>query len=532
MARATVMLCTECGYVYDPGAMGSIPLVDREGWECPGNDGTCTAGIDRYEIAEASPLDDADQDEDKDGDGASSNFDPAAQNKDLETKRVDKAIGDLAREYEDGEIVLRPDWQRYYVWSNKQASLLIESIFLKLPIPLIYLALESDGTYSVVDGQQRLTALIEFVRNKHVDPLKTGDLKLSGLEVLEDLDAKRFTDLTKQQQRFLKQAELSVIRINSKTDPDLKLKVFRRLNTGAVKLNSQELRNAAFRGPYNDLLKLLAKNPTFLKMLNTGGVQDLRMLDVELVLRFSAWLNRGWTAMTTKNLGAFLDEEMELGATYNQKKLKGIEQKLKNAVELTWQTFGPRAFRRYFPGADDHEDGDWEMRQPNKALYDVVMFGFTRRTKQQFWPHLPAVRESLVDLMAVDARFQDAITAGTTDPRRIEYRFRTWLDRIDEIVSDDPQQRTFSLALKQKLLDADPTCALCQQKIHDIDDAHVHHVEHYWRGGKTIPGNAALAHRYCNLVEGGGAPVAAPTSNALENDATANAGNPGASGTP
>lgn len=498
-----MMVCTECGYVYDPSEAGGIPLVDRDDWECPGTEGSCGAGVDRYEIADTSPLDDAEDDADDAGDQEPGTAIPPHRT-DLETNRVDKAIQDLAREYEDGELILRPDWQRYYVWSNKQASQLVESIFLKLPIPLIYLAVEEDGTFSVVDGQQRLTALIEFLRNKRLDPLKTAPVKLSGLEVLTELNGSKFTDLEKPMQRYLKQAVLSVIRIQSKTDPDLKLKVFRRLNTGAVKLNSQELRNAAFRGEYNDLLKLLAKNPTFLKMLNAEGKQDLRMLDVELVLRFSAWLNRGWTSLTQKNLGAFLDEEMELGATYKTKKLKGIEQRFKNAVDLSWQAFGGRAFRRYFPGSDDAPDGEWEMRQPNKALYDVVMFGFTRRTKPQFWPHLPAIRESLIDLMASDTTFQDSITAGTSDPKRIDYRFKTWIARLDELVEDDPQKRTFSTDLKKQLFAKDPKCALCEQVIHDIDDAHVHHIEHYWRGGKTIPSNAALTHRHCNLSEGGG----------------------------
>jgi hypothetical protein len=514
----TMMVCTECGNVYDPGEMGGIALVDRDDWECPGTEGSCGAGVDRYEIADSSPLQDPVDEDSGEGDDPASGgeppgtFVPGDRNRDLDTKRVDKALGDLAREYEDGDLILRPDWQRYYVWSNKQASQLVESIFLKLPIPLIYLAIEEDGTFSVVDGQQRLTALIEFLRNKRLDPLKKGDVKLTGLEVLIDLNGKTFSDLTKVQQRYLKNAELSVVRIQSKTDPDLKLKVFRRLNTGSVKLNSQELRNAAFRGPYNDTLKLLAKDQTFLRMLNAEAKHDIRMLDVELALRFSAWLNRGWTSLTSKNLGAFLDEEMELGATYRPKKLKYIEQRFKIAVDLSYQAFGPRAFRRYFPGGEASHDGEWEMRQPNKALYDVVMFGFTRRTKPQFWPHLPAIRESLIDLMATDARFQDAITAGTTDPKRIDYRFKTWTARLDELVEDDPQKRAFSPELKRKLFALDPTCALCGQPVHDLDDAHMHHIEHYWRGGKTIPQNAALAHRYCNMSEGGGPPPAAVPS--------------------
>src|SRR4051794_13097843 len=406
--------------------------------------------------------------------------------------------------YEDKELILRPDWQRYYVWSNKEASLLVESLFLRLPIPLIYLAEEDDGTFSVVDGQQRLTALVEFVRNQRVDPLKASDVKLSGMEVLGDLNGKTFNKLSKKQQSFLKNRELSIVRLKSDSDPDLKLKVFRRLNSGSVKLKPQELRNAAFRGPYNDLLKQLARNEKFLKMLKPKDPKpDQRMLDVELVLRFSAWLNRGWTTLTDKNIGAFLDQEMEIGKGYKPKDLTRIQKQFKNAVDLSYQCFGDRAFRRYFPGNHDEPEGEWETRQANKALYDVVMFGFTRGKKSQYWDNLEAIRETLIDLMATDAKFQDAITSGTSDPRRVNYRFTTWTSRLDELMADK-EPRTFTRELKEKLFAANPQCALCTQKIHDVDDAHVHHVKHYWRGGKTIPENAALAHRYCNLTEGGG----------------------------
>ena len=336
--------------------------------------------------------------------------------------------------YEDDELILRPDWQRYYVWSNKQASQLVESLFLRLPIPLIYLAEEEDGTFTVVDGQQRLTALIEFIRNKRIDPTNTSDVKLTGVEVLTtELDGKTFAELDKKDQTFLKNRELAIVRLRSDSDPDVKLKVFRRLNTGSVKLNSQELRNVAFRGPYNDELKKWAKNPVFLKMLRSDAKPDLRMLDVEMVLRLCAWLNRGWTTLTNKNLSQFLDEEMEFGKVYKPAQLKKQGKQFQNAVDLSWQAFGERAFRRYFPGLSDEErEGEWEMRQPNKALYDVVVFGFTRKTKAQFWPHLEAIRESLIDLMATDPKFQDAITSGTTDQKRLNYRFTTWLARLDE----------------------------------------------------------------------------------------------------
>ena len=340
-----------------------------------------------------------------------------------------------------------------------------------------------------------------------MDPKKTGDITLTGLDVLTEINGRKFLDLPRKEQKFIRNQELSIVRLKSASDPDLKLTVFRRLNTGSVKLNAQELRNAAFRGPYNDELKKWARNPTFLQLI--GRIEpDLRMLDVEMVLRFCAWLQRGWTAMAYSNLSDYLDREMESGKSYKGRELTTIGHKFKIAVDLSFSAFGAeRAFRRYTPGDENTKDGIWETRQVNKAVYDVIMFGFTRYPKAQLFPHMEAIRESLVDLMATDRRFQESISQSTNDPKRINYRFTTWLSRLEDIVGDDPQKRTFSRKLKKKMFESDPTCVLCSQEIVDIDDAHVHHVEHYWRGGKTIPENAGLTHRFCNLSEGGGAKI-------------------------
>ena len=117
MATALRQLCTDCGYVYDPDENGGIPLVDRTDWECPGGvDGACGATADKYEIIEpeSSPTDDEDHEGDEYTD-----IETAIQSNVLEATRAEKAVIDLARMYDDKELILQPDWQRYYVWSNK-----------------------------------------------------------------------------------------------------------------------------------------------------------------------------------------------------------------------------------------------------------------------------------------------------------------------------------------------------------------------------------------------------------------------------
>jgi len=105
--------------------------------------------------------------------------------------------------------------------------------------------------------------------------------------------------------------------------------------------------------------------------------------------------------------------------------------------------------------------------------------------------------------MTNDSTFVDYITASTDKLEHIQYRAEVWRRRLQAIVdTTSVESRTFSHDLKVQLYKDNPTCQICGQRIHDIDDTEVDHIVHYWRGGKTIPENARLTHRYCNRARG------------------------------
>lgn len=115
--------------------------------------------------------------------------------------------------------------------------------------------------------------------------------------------------------------------------------------------------------------------------------------------------------------------------------------------------------------------------------------------------HLDAVREAYINVISTNDAMISAITWGTSDKPTVTKRFTLWNNIINSIIADDKaDERCFSRSLKQKLYDNDPTCAICGQFIADIDDSAVDHIEQYWKGGKTIPDNARLTHRYCNCA--------------------------------
>ncbi len=182
----------------------------------------------------------------------------------------------------------------------------------------------------------------------------------------------------------------------------------------------------------------------------------------------------------------------------SQKEIEDAKQLFKNAIQITRLVFGEHSFRKFRKGTDEDPNGIWEQKV-NKALYDVVMFGFSNYTKHEIVPIADSVREELIWLMTQDQEFDEAITIGTNDFRRVFVRFQKWSDSLLKLVGTKPVgPRAFSSDLKKQLWKTDPTCKVCQQEILTEDDAEVHHFEQYWRGGKTIPANARLTHRYCN----------------------------------
>jgi len=402
--------------------------------------------------------------------------------------KPDRSIFELYRQYQKGNLDLRPEFQRLQVWDNSKSSRLIESVLLEVPIPVIYLSEESDGKYSVIDGQQRLNAFIKFLEN---------NLKLSGLTILAELNGKRFQDLPKNLQDKFENATIRIIEIRKESDPDVKFEIFERLNTGAVQLNVQELRNCIYRGRYNELLKELSGNKDFQFLLGLKEPHN-RMQDRELILRFFAFYHNTYLKYTPP-MKRFLNKEMEKYRDLNDAEENKLRDVFKKSVRLSKIVFGDKAFHRFVAGSKEDPNGCYE-RKMNKGLFDIIMFGFTMYDENQIIPNSDAIREELLWMMTHEEDFINAISGSGTDSKeKTLTRFDKWLSALKEIVGIPVNKpRTFSYQYKKQLWESNTTCARCGQRIQIIDDAEVDHVEQYWRGGKTIPSNARLTHRYCN----------------------------------
>lgn len=178
------------------------------------------------------------------------------------------------------ELVLDPAFQRHNVWTEKQKSELIESILMGIPIPLMYLFEDQYGKKQVVDGKQRITAILDFLNDNY---------KLIGLKVLKNLNGSYFKDLNLKTQGIFEDYQLLCYIIQPPTPERVKYDIFDRVNRGGTSLNKQEMRNALYGGKCTKLLKEISQSCEFKKA--TGeSIKNKRMKDHYAILRMLAFM--------------------------------------------------------------------------------------------------------------------------------------------------------------------------------------------------------------------------------------------------
>lgn len=410
-------------------------------------------------------------------------------------RNVLKDVGDpevksLHGKHRNGRLNIQPDFQRHFIWDEKKSSRLMESALLGIPLPVVYLSQDNDGKVSVIDGQQRLTSFFNFI---------DGRFKLSSLNVFDELNGKKFNEIGDDYQEKISECKIRTITFLKESNPDLKFEIFNRLNSGSVALNAQELRNCVYRGSYNDLLRDLSHDKGFVNLMefNKERKPDKRMRDVEHVLRFSAFYFGNYLKYYPP-MKKFMNNEMRERRDISDTDAAKLTSAFMQAVSLSASMFGKNAFLRFIPGNEKDKKGTFSKKF-NASLYDVLMWSLAHYDKNMIMSKLDSIREAFIDLMISDKEFIDSIEKGTSGKSQIEIRFDKWRMTLKEILENN-QPRCFSRQFKGKLYEQDPTCQLCGNRISSVDDAAVDHIEQYWLGGKTIPENARLTHRYCNAA--------------------------------
>lgn len=193
-----------------------------------------------------------------------------------------------------------PQYQRKYIWKDKNKNLFLESIFLGLPIPFMFLADCSDGTQEIIDGAQRMQTIVEFYQNK---------IRLSGMEKLTKLNGFTFSDLSEPQQRKFKNKSLRVIVLEEDTPDEARQDLFYRINTTGIKANDSEVRRGSYPGPLTTFIDECSRDETFVKLSPMTQEKADRYERFEFILRFFAYLNE--YEKFGHDVNEFLDEYLK-----------------------------------------------------------------------------------------------------------------------------------------------------------------------------------------------------------------------------
>ncbi len=422
----------------------------------------------------------------------------------LVTEEKELTVRDLWSRFMSNELILAPDFQRHYVWDGNRASRFIESLLLGLPVPPLFLAENPQSTLDVIDGHQRLETLFRFMQPLLAGP--SGDqrrrvraafspaLTLAGCEVLSELNGRNVTALSLDDRARLWDRKQNVVLVKKDSNPDMKFKLFERLNLGAMALNQQELRNCLYRGPYNNLIARLAEDPKVLEMFGRRQ-PDRRMGDRERVLRFFALAHRRERYRTP--FRTFLNDEMAAGQHASASELSPYEAEFRQALVWTSRIFPGVMFQLFRVGSTDNPNGLWGRRRLD-LLYETEMVGFHqfRERLEGMWSGLGdqtqrdyfsvGLRHRLVSIMIRDD-FLSTLSEQTTAPRMMRQRFDLWLGALQDAVVNPP--RIIDTAAKIVSLQRQSTaCAVCPGHITSIEDTVI----------ANISGKESLAHRFCS----------------------------------
>lgn len=310
-----------------------------------------------------------------------------------------------------GEIELNPEFQRRPdVWRDDRQSRLIESMLIRIPLPAFYIDATDDNNWVVVDGLQRLNAVRRFVVDE--------ELELKGLEFMDKLEGKKFSELPRIYQRRIEETDIVIHKIQKGTPEDVKYIIFRRINTGGEPLSSQEIRHALNQGDFTRYLGELAESEEF-RTATDNGVSPRRMDDQECVLRFMAFTMTQPSKYSEDDFDLFLNTAMKEGNKLSDEEMKQYGMKFLRAMNVSREIFGSNAFRKFYRG-------HYGRFPVNKALFEAVSvnIGALDEAEQDM---LIKKRELVIDslgrIIAEDKEFDSSISQGTGSVKKVQYRF-------------------------------------------------------------------------------------------------------------
>lgn len=282
-------------------------------------------------------------------------FDPSKISISMKPMTLDALIKRIKNE----EIEFDTSFQRKAgLWSKRQKSQLLESIFLRIPLPAFYFDATDEDKWLIIDGLQRVTTLKEFAVDK--------SLKLQELEFFPELNGCNYNKLPRTFQRRIDETVINVYLVNPPTPENVKFNIFKRINTGGLTLEPQEIRNALFQGQATDFLRECSKMECFIKV-TAGSIKSERMLDREFVLRFVSFCYLDLD-LYNGNIDEFLNEGMKFLNHVSESKMRKIKEDFSFVMNSIFAVLGRNSFRKIC--------GDGRRRPINKVIFESWCYVF------------------------------------------------------------------------------------------------------------------------------------------------------------
>lgn len=327
-----------------------------------------------------------------------------------------RSIFEVLRRIEQGVFIMNPEFQRDFVWDPLKQSRLIESVLMRIPLPVFYLAENPEGKLIVVDGLQRLTTFKRFV---------DGEFALEQLGT-DELNGKQFADLMPKLKNRIEDTQLILYIIDAKVPERARLDIFDRVNSG-VPLNRQQMRNCLYVGNATRWLREEASTRLFKEV--TGGVLDPKaMKDREFVNRFCAFELLG-VEQYDGELDAFLARGLTEMNLMTNEQLRALSDRFRRGLQNNINVFGRHSFRKNTPGKT--------ARSPiNVSLFDVFACQMARLDEDAVSAKKQQIQEGFFRLMR-DNDFVASISQATSSKSRVATRFTKVANMLDEVMHAD-----------------------------------------------------------------------------------------------
>lgn len=348
----------------------------------------------------------------------------------VETKSF--SLKQIMEMIEDGDLDLSPDFQRNFVWDITRKSRLIESILLRIPIPVFYFSMDEDGMMHVVDGLQRLTSIKQFVSEEYA---------LQDLEYLKKLNGLGFPCHKEKRNpekyiedkyvRRINTTQLSVNVIDATSPSPVKFDIFRRINTGGAPLNAQEMRNCLASNSLRETLNTMANSTAFIR--TTGGsVSSTRMNAQEMALRFMSFRRLievdGNLNNYSGQMDRWLDSEAEYFSRIDKNRLYEYIKHYDTAMNNAYYLFGKHAFRKVNSSTNDTSD----RNIINKALFiawSVALSFIPEETIRSKYTRNEMIR-TLGEKIDSDKDFSRFISVGTNGWKNLTYCYEEVMNML------------------------------------------------------------------------------------------------------